>query len=1224
MQSQQAIELTEEQKTILIKMEKTSDNFFVTGKAGTGKSVLLRSFAEKTTKKIALIAPTGIAAVNIGGQTIHSFFGLDTSVQNPDDPEMLYSGLTNARKNMLSSLSTLIIDEASMIRVDIMDMIDRKLRVVREADIPFGGCQVILFGDLFQLPPVVGKELDVERYLKYKYGTIYFYGAPVCDEKAFHVLELKTVFRQKDLSFIEMLNHIREGNPLWSEIQKLNSRKRVPLGESGIITLTSRNDAAQRLNDEKLKLISMPEFVYEGEVDGTFEEEDMPTSLKLRLKVGAQVMLIRNDSEKRWFNGTLGKVVELTTNMIKVDIEGDIYSIDKEIWYKYTYQYDPVEHTISRQVVGVFRQFPLRLAYAITVHKSQGQTFDSVIIDYSDGAAFAPGQTYVALSRCRSFDTLYLTSMLSREDVRVSQEVVDYIYKNSIREGWSAMIGKDMQVLQGQKFSDSAAALSKQLRAKIQPTIKLLLDNPDSPGLHVEKIGEDGLFSARVDDNYRVIFAIPEGSNILSLLYVGPHEEAYQFAKRYKVEINPITGGLQQVEKAPKRMQSDAVTGKRVSRLAGINDDVMVALDIPEEYWPQLREKVFTAGQLIGFKGLIPEETYDTLEFILDGTPIDEALEIWSSITSTVTPAVVEDKLPMFADFTPEQLVSVGIPPENVDKIRRVKTDKELEIIAASLPVLAQQSLYALKSGETIEDLLKSTYAAAKQNRDSDYEIAAKSPITLAEFAPINSDEALRAILEYPTEKWRVFLHPTQSEIIRQDYNGPARIVGGAGTGKTVVIVHRAKRLAGECSSGEKILVTTFGNTLKHDIDQRIQDICSDEELMHIDVFTVDKLTYDLARKLLNRSITYPTGNGIKLVDVWQTAMQDLGMPIVFDTEFCVDEWRDVIQSQNIKTLDEYLAALRNGRGKKLERPDREKFWNIAARYKELCEQKQIIDADWAQNLLVASIHNNLQNLQYKSVIIDECQDLRTPALRMLRALAGEQRKNDMYLSGDSRQRIYGGRVSLSQCGIAINNRSRVLKLNYRTTAEIYDYAMQLQADYQYDDMDGKSMSKDKATCIFHGPAPYIQKFNNNEQEAEAMIRDIRELISNSVRSSDICIMVRSTSLQTSIRNMLESKGLKVLTVTNKQPDDKTIDGVRIMTMHRGKGMEFTFVYLPCLRDDVLPNKRDLERAEDAETVNDIILSEANLLSVAITRAKQRVWLSYSGTPSTLIRRYIQ
>lgn len=1216
------LKLSEEQAAVFHSLENRHTSFFITGKAGTGKSVLLRFFVEHTKKKVVVLAPTGIAAIHVGGQTIHSFFGMDAAVQDTKDSASVRSGMTDLRRRELSLLDCIIIDEISMVRVDMMDMIDRKLRLSRNHDIPFGGCQIIAFGDLFQLPPVV-KEEAVEKFLRRRYGTMYFFGSPGYKERPFTFVELTKVFRQNDPAFISMLNHIRMGETQWSEMEHLNSRYSPLPPSRGTIILTSRNDAAQEINQSRLDEIPSEEFRYAGSVSGAFEEDDLPTSLTLSLKVGAQIMMLRNDPCRKWFNGTLGKVASLSEHSIHVEIDGKVYPVDQAVWVQHEYTYHPENETISRRAVGSFQQYPIRLAYAITIHKSQGQTFDSVILDYSEGAAFAPGQTYVALSRCRSFDSLYLTSTLSVEDIRVSQEIIDFIRSASdSAKGWTSMIGKDMQVLLGQSFSDSSALLPKPILAKIQPTIREMLDHPDLPGLHIEKIGSNGLFSARVDNDYRIIFAIPEDSKFLNLLFIGPHDKAYQFANKYKVEINPVTGGLQQVEAAPKRMTTRPGSPKKLSRLAALEDAQFVTLGIPEEYWEQLREKVFTSGQLTGFKGSISSEAYDTLEFILEGSPVDEAMALWDTMSEVITPAEVSEREPLFGSFTPEDLISVGIPADNVDKVRKIRTDKELAVIAATLPVLAQQSLYALKAGETIEDVRKTTFSSAKQNRDGDLDAAASSPITLAEFAPINSEEALKAILEYPSEKWRVFLHPTQSEIVRQDYNGPARIVGGAGTGKTVVIVHRARRLASECTGDEKILVTTYGNTLKYDIDQRLNDICSEEEFSHIKVVTVDKLTWDLTKTYLQRSITYPTSKGLSLRDIWTAAMAELDMTGSFDPEFCIDEWRDVIQSHALSTLEEYLTVQRSGRGKQLDKASREKFWKLAQQYKLLCEHKRVRDADWAQNQL-AELLQIKPECRFKTVFVDECQDLRTPALRMLRVLAGEQRKNDMYLSGDTRQRIYGGRISLSQCGININNRSRVLKLNYRTTDEIYSFAMQLQNDYQYDDMDGKSMSKDKSTCIFHGAAPFVRRFGNPEEEAQEMIRHIRSLIAASVLPSDIAVMVRSNQLVYSIRDRLERNGLQVLSVTSTQPDDKSIPGVRLMTMHRGKGMEYTYVCLPCLCADIIPSKREIEKATDEEILSELLLSEANLLSVAITRAKKQVWLSYYGKPSELIERYI-
>ena len=1000
----ETFELSSEQKEALERIEGSNANFFITGKAGTGKSVLLRAFISSTKKKIAVAAPTGIAAINVGGQTIHSLFGLEPSLQNTFDNQSADCGLTPNQKRLLAELDTLVIDEISMVRVDVMDMIDQKLRTARNiVDLPFGGCQLVMFGDLYQLPPVV-KEEEVGRWLQRKYQTVYFFGAPAFNGNQPILIELTNVFRQSEEAFIRLLNDIRVGNIQYKELQHLNSRKGKPPTGRNIIRLTPTVEAAQQFNIHQLNILPGKSYTYEGTIEGEMEIEDLPTEKELVLKENAQVLLLKNDIDKRWVNGSVGRIVHLSEDTIRVAVNNGEFDVGKETWTKYAYEYDQDTQTISKREVGYFYQYPLCLAYAVTIHRSQGQTFDAVVIDYSESSAFAPGQTYVALSRCRSFNALYLTADLGPNDVRVSQEVINYMsYQGT---GGKLTMSKNMKVLYGQKFSDSAASLPKEIRSKLQITIKQLIDNPELPGLHIEKLAQGDLNSARVDDNYRIIFSVCDDQTILALLFVGPHEDAYRFANKYKVEVNPLTGGLQQVEKAPKRISSNAESGKRFSRLNALSDAQFVEMDIPEEYWQQLREKVYSTNQLIGFKDIFSAEAYDTLNFILEGATVDEAMEIFRSLTASVVPVEVVERTPYFAALSAEDLISVGIPADNVDKVKRIKTDKELEIIAQTLPVLAQQSLYALKAGETIEDVRKTTFPSAKKSN------VVNSPITLPEFALIDSEKALDDILNYPNEKWRVFLHPTQTEVIQRDYNGPARIIGGAGTGKTVVIVHRAQRLAHNCSDSEKILVTTFGKTLEHDIYERLKSICSSQEMDRIVVKTVDKLSSDLAKSYLKQGIVYESSKQPYFSNAWHQAMQEVGMPNQFDADFCMAEWRNVIQLQNISTLEDYLVAQRIGRGRQFDKAQRQMFWKICERYKDICTLEKITDVDWAQNRLAAILQETSAN-HYKSIIIDECQDLRAPALRMLRALAGKQHENDMYLSGDSRQRIYDGRVSM-------------------------------------------------------------------------------------------------------------------------------------------------------------------------------------------------------------------
>lgn len=423
-----------EQEHVYNLMNETHENLFITGKAGTGKSVLLQYFIKHTLKQVAVVAPTGVAALNIGGQTIHSFFGMGLEVQNPDNFSQV-SDMGYKKREILNGLQVLVIDEISMVSADIMDMIDAKLKYARNNQEPFGGCQIIVFGDLYQLPPVVPNG-QIIRYMEDRYTTTYFFGADEIRNHPFKIIELQHVFRQKDPVFIDILNQIRLGKTSKAVLEDINSCCVLPPEDEKYITLTSNNATADSINREKLNALPAKEFIYTGKITGDIKQASMPTDLNLHLKVGAHVMMIKNDhtenssndkrKKARWVNGTLGVISQLTDNGIKVEINGVSHWIDKEVWEKYQYSYDTSTKSLKKDVVATFSQYPIKLAYAITIHKSQGQTYDAVKVDLTKGA-FAAGQTYVALSRCRSMSSLYLVSALKQEDIKVSQEVVNYM-----------------------------------------------------------------------------------------------------------------------------------------------------------------------------------------------------------------------------------------------------------------------------------------------------------------------------------------------------------------------------------------------------------------------------------------------------------------------------------------------------------------------------------------------------------------------------------------------------------------------------------------------------------------------------------------------------------------------------------------------------------------------------------------------------------------------------
>ncbi len=411
-------------------VEHTGKSIFLTGKAGTGKTTFLKTVVEESTKRTVVVAPTGVAAINAGGMTIHSFFQLPLSPFVPNAKVKNRFDFSKEKRKIIASMDLLIIDEISMVRSDLFDAIDTVLRRFRNRHVPFGGVQLLMIGDLAQLTPVVTAE-DIEMLRPY-YDTPYFFGSKALSQIDYVTIQLDKVYRQQDEHFLSLLNHIRSGHPSAADLALLNSRCQpafVPNPNEGYIRLTTHNVTANNYNESELRKLTSQSYTFDAEIEGTFPEYAYPTTASLTLKEGAQVMFVKNDPspEHRYYNGRIGYVVELGDDNVKVICPGDDKTIDVEPqeWENARYTLNPQTREITTEVLGTFRQLPLRLAWAITIHKSQGLTFERAIIDANQ--SFAPGQVYVALSRCKTLDGMVLATPIEQRAIINDQRVDGYI-----------------------------------------------------------------------------------------------------------------------------------------------------------------------------------------------------------------------------------------------------------------------------------------------------------------------------------------------------------------------------------------------------------------------------------------------------------------------------------------------------------------------------------------------------------------------------------------------------------------------------------------------------------------------------------------------------------------------------------------------------------------------------------------------------------------------------
>jgi len=582
-------------------------------------------------------------------------------------------------------------------------------------------------------------------------------------------------------------------------------------------------------------------------------------------------------------------------------------------------------------------------------------------------------------------------------------------------------------------------------------------------------------------------------------------------------------------------------------------------------------------------------------------------------------PAASQTETGLFARAKDKHLLRLGVPEELIPLVRSVRTDAELESIESRLPQEAYEALYMLASGYGLDDVFREMekpeepvpvnqedFVAALQNEDS-----------RRRFYVIDEAKDLAEVLNAPLDQWRIFLHPKQRRLVSMQANGPVRVLGGAGTGKTVVAMHRSRYLAEEVfnKKEDRIMLTTFTRNLATDIQENLRKLCSVDALSRIDVVNLDAWVANFLRgQGYRHQVVFDEGEN----DAWAFALNQAPPDLALTPNFYRSEWEQVVQAQNITDPDQYLKASRIGRGTKLAREAKKRIWPVFQEYRaQLNEQgkKEYID-------LLRDARGLIQSkgisLPYRSVIVDEAQDMSAEAFRLLRAIVPEA-PNDLFIVGDAHQRIYRHRVSLGQCGINIRGRGKKLRINYRTTEETRRFAVALLEGREIDDLDGGSDPQNGYVSLTHGRPPLVRAFGTFAEEVAFLKGHIGELQKDGAPLESICVVARTKRLVEGYISELQAAGFATYEIKRNAAEQRNKPGIRLATMHRVKGLEFEHVIVVAANNGILPLTAVVADAEDEVARRDADTGERSLLYVALTRARRSATITGYGQMTPLL-----
>ncbi len=595
--------------------------------------------------------------------------------------------------------------------------------------------------------------------------------------------------------------------------------------------------------------------------------------------------------------------------------------------------------------------------------------------------------------------------------------------------------------------------------------------------------------------------------------------------------------------------------------------------------------------------------------------PSTGSLQVLTAVraTETIAPAPTAEPLPepLFANTSDDDLLSIGVPTSLLPIVRTLRTEAALDNASEQLPNEVFEALFFLNSGEPLEAIRQSMGLAVQPAVDpDDFEAALDVPASKRRFAVVSDDAALARMLDSPLDKWRVFLHPSQLRIVQAQYNGPARVLGGAGTGKTVVAMHRANHLLTTVFTepDDRLLFTTFTHNLAQDIDANLKQLCGESLSQRIDVVHLDKWVSDyLKRNDYRHRVAYWPSPELK--SCWESAM--VHKPAGWTAEFFREEWTDVIQRHGCTSLDDYKRARRGGRGVRLNRKQRVAIWPVFEAYRNALTSKGLRENEDAIRDAIGLMRHHPKVPQYRAILVDEAQDMSTAAFELLRQIIPDEQPNDLFIVGDAHQRIYRRRVVLKRAGVNIVGRSKKLYINYRTTDEIRNTAVAFLTDTPVDDLDGGVDTNSRYKSLSHGRAPQIASLKSFQQEADRIATFVGQ-----EHARNTCLVARTNSLVDQYEEAMRARGIQTYRLSRNEAEDHSAEGLRIATMHRVKGLEFDRLCIVGVNKGAVPLEVGDAHSSDVAVRESAEQRERALFYVALTRARREVLITSNGQPS--------